>query len=68
MNLRLLTGLGLLAILVIAALLGAVFIDLDDARPLSAAIAHPPSWDTPLGTDSAGREIGRAQRLNSSHG
>ncbi len=57
MNRRLLAGLALLGLLVLLACLGALTVDLDDARPLSADVAQPPSWDNPLGTDTAGRDL-----------
>lgn len=57
MNRRLWAGLALLGLLVFAALVGSQVVDLDDARPLSAPVAKPPTWDNPLGTDSAGRDM-----------
>ena len=57
MNLRLLAGLALLGLLAFAAIVGAFAVDLEDARPLSAAVAKAPSWDNPLGTDTAGRDL-----------
>jgi len=57
MNRRLLSGLALLGLLVLLAVVGAFVVDLDDARPLSVGIAQPPSWENPLGTDTAGRDL-----------
>ncbi len=57
MNARLISGLSLLVLLIATALIGMCFVDLDDARPLSTLVAKPPSWDIPLGSDSAGRDL-----------
>ncbi len=57
MNTRLVGGLVLLGLLVASCLAGLLLVDLDDARPLSAAIAHPPSAEYWLGTDTAGRDL-----------
>jgi peptide/nickel transport system permease protein len=52
-----LAGLALLAALLLFALLGRLLIDADLAEPLSAMPNMPPSWETPFGTDSQGRDL-----------
>lgn len=50
-------GAFLLLLLVLFALLGRLLIDTGQADPLSAMPNQPPSWDTPFGTDSQGRDL-----------
>jgi peptide/nickel transport system permease protein len=50
-------GVALLTALLLFALLGRLMIDTDLSEPLSAMPNQPPSWDTPFGTDSQGRDL-----------
>lgn len=52
-------ALGLLMLLALAlfSLLGGLLYPIEDAFPLSAPIAKPPSWERPFGTDTAGRDL-----------
>lgn len=52
-----LAGLAMLAALLLFALVGRLLIDADLAEPLSANPNLPPSWETPFGTDSQGRNL-----------
>ncbi len=51
------TGMLLLLLLVLFASLGRILVDTSLADPLSALPNQPPSWDTPFGTDSQGRDL-----------
>lgn len=51
------SGMLLLLLLVLFASLGRLVVDTSLADPLSAAPNQPPSWDTPFGTDSQGRDL-----------
>lgn len=56
-NGRLGTGLFLLALLVLFSVIGAMVYDLENAHPLSAPIAKPPSAQYLFGTDASGRDL-----------
>jgi peptide/nickel transport system permease protein len=56
-NPQLIIGLGMLLLLALFWLIGPLFIDVDNARPLSAIPDLSPSTEFPLGTDSAGRQL-----------
>lgn len=57
MNRRLVLGLCLLLLLALFSVGGACVAELDNAYPLSAPIAQPPSADYPFGTDTKGRDL-----------
>ncbi len=50
-------GLGLIVLLLLFASAGRLFVDVDDARPLSAPTGEPPSWSHLFGTDDQGRDL-----------
>lgn len=50
-------GLALLLFLLLFATVGRLFVDPDDAYPLSAPTNQPPSREYPFGTDSQGRDL-----------
>jgi len=56
-NPQLMIGFAILLGMFVIWLLGYLFIDLENARPLSAPPDLPPSREYPLGTDSAGRQM-----------
>ncbi|MEZ4859738.1 MAG: ABC transporter permease [Caldilineaceae bacterium] len=56
-NPKLLAGLCLILVIVLVGGVGRFFVDLDNARPISAASELPPSWEHPLGTDGVGRDL-----------
>ena len=56
-NRRLLVGIILLLILFLFAFGGRLFVDANDAYPLSAPANLPPSREYPFGTDSQGRDL-----------
>jgi peptide/nickel transport system permease protein len=56
-NVSLVVGLGLLGILVLFMVVGALLVDTGNAQPLSAPALQPPSWDYPFGTDRQGRDL-----------
>jgi peptide/nickel transport system permease protein len=56
-NVSLVVGLGLLGILVLFMIVGALLVDTGNAQPLSAPALQPPSWDYPFGTDRQGRDL-----------
>jgi peptide/nickel transport system permease protein len=51
------TGLALLMALVLFATVGRLLVDTSLAEPLSAMPNQPPSWETPFGSDSQGRDL-----------
>lgn len=53
----LLAGMGLIAALVLFSVVGPLFVDVDDSRPMSAPVSRPPSQDHPFGTDDYGRDL-----------
>src|SRR5947208_12698338 len=52
-----LIGTGLLLALLLFTGVGRLVVDTSLADPLSAMPNQPPSWDTPFGTDSQGRDL-----------
>jgi peptide/nickel transport system permease protein len=50
-------GIMLLAMLALFVLIGSLFVDTEDARPLSVPALRPPSTDYPFGTDRQGRDL-----------
>lgn len=56
-NPKLAIGLILIGSLVLFALLGAIFVDTEGARPMSARPSQAPSADYPFGTDDQGRNL-----------
>jgi peptide/nickel transport system permease protein len=50
-------GICLLLLLLLFATAGRLLVDTSLADPLSATPNQPPSWDTPFGTDSQGRDL-----------
>jgi peptide/nickel transport system permease protein len=52
-----LIGVGLLLCLVLFTTVGRLVVDPTLAEPLSAMPNQPPSWETPFGTDSQGRDL-----------
>jgi peptide/nickel transport system permease protein len=56
-NRSLLVGTLLLLALVLFVVIGRLFVDIEDARALSAPALRPPSWDYPFGTDRQGRDL-----------
>jgi peptide/nickel transport system permease protein len=56
-NPNLLVGLAIILLIVLLGLVGPLFVDLENARPLSAMAGMPPSADNPLGTDDMGRDL-----------
>jgi peptide/nickel transport system permease protein len=56
-NVSLVVGIGLLGLLALFMIVGALFVDMTNAQPLSAPALQPPSWDYPFGTDRQGRDL-----------
>ncbi len=56
-NRSLLVGLIMLLGLLAFAVIGGWTVDTENARPLSAPILHPPSWELPFGSDRQGRNL-----------
>lgn len=56
-NRSLLVGTLLLLALALFVVIGRFFVDIEDARALSAPSLRPPSWDYPFGTDRQGRDL-----------
>jgi len=56
-NPQLVAGLGMILALVLFWLVGSLLVDTASARPLAAMPDQEPSWEYPLGTDTAGRNI-----------
>lgn len=56
-NLRLSAGLFMFTSLILFVVLGPVFVDPRDSRPLSTLPALPPSYEYPFGTDDQGRNL-----------
>jgi peptide/nickel transport system permease protein len=50
-------GIALLAAVVLFIAIGRLFVDVEDARPLSAPVLRPPSQAYPFGTDRQGRDL-----------
>src|ERR1700757_5365532 len=56
-NRTLLVGLALLFGIIAFAVIGGLFVDPQNARPLSARPLQPPSWALPFGSDRQGRNL-----------
>ncbi len=56
-NPNLLVGLAIIFLIVLLGLAGPLFVNIDNARPLSAMAGMPPSAENPLGTDDMGRDM-----------
>lgn len=56
-NKSLLVGLSMLFGLIAFAVIGGWAIDTENARPLSAGVLKPPSWELPFGSDRQGRNL-----------
>ena len=56
-NSSLLVGLALLFGIIAFAVIGGLFVDPQNARPLSARPLQPPSWALPFGSDRQGRNL-----------
>ena len=56
-NPNLLVGLFILLIIVLLGFVGPLFVNTDNARPISAMSGLSPSLDNPLGTDDMGRDL-----------
>jgi peptide/nickel transport system permease protein len=56
-NPNLAAGLALIVLIVLFGSLGRLFVDVNKARPISAATDLPPSLKHPLGTDDVGRDL-----------
>src|SRR5438552_2344523 len=56
-NKSLAVGLALLVGLVAFAVIGGLFVDPQNARPLSTRVLQPPSWALPFGSDRQGRNL-----------
>ena len=56
-NPSLVVGLVLFALLLLSTVIGSLFVNLQDARPISVAPLKPPSWAMPFGGDKQGRNL-----------
>ena len=56
-NPALVVGLVLFSLLLLSSVLGARFVNLEDARPISVRPLQPPSWELPFGSDKQGRNL-----------
>lgn len=56
-NPSLVVGLTLFTLLLLSSVIGSLFVDLEDARPISVAPLRPPSWELPFGSDKQGRNL-----------
>ncbi len=56
-NPSLIFGLALFLFLLLSSVVGARFVNLQDARPISVRPLQPPSWDLPFGSDKQGRNL-----------
>ncbi len=56
-NPSLVVGLVLFALLLLSTVIGSLFVNLQDARPISVAPLKPPSWAMPFGSDKQGRNL-----------
>jgi peptide/nickel transport system permease protein len=56
-NPSLVVGLALFAFLFLSSAVGSLFVNLQDARPISVAPLKPPSWALPFGSDKQGRNL-----------
>lgn len=56
-NPSLVVGLALFMALFLSSAIGALFVDLEEARPISVRPLQPPSWELPFGSDKQGRNL-----------
>jgi peptide/nickel transport system permease protein len=56
-NPSLVVGLVLFTLLLLSSAVGSLFVDLEDARPISVRPLQPPSWELPFGSDKQGRNL-----------
>ena len=56
-NPNLVFGMVLLVLLLMFSVLGGLFVDVENAEPLSVSPEKPPSLTYPFGTDSQGRDL-----------
>jgi peptide/nickel transport system permease protein len=56
-NPSLVVGLVLFSLLLLSSAIGSLFVNLQDARPISVAPLKPPSWELPFGSDKQGRNL-----------
>ncbi len=56
-NPSLVIGLVIFLLLFLSSTIGAFFVDLENARPISVRPLQPPSWEMPFGSDKQGRDL-----------
>lgn len=56
-NPSLVVGLILFSILLFSSFIGRLFVDIEQARPVSVSPLKPPSWELPFGSDKQGRNL-----------
>ena len=56
-NPSLVVGLTIFFLLLLSSVIGRLFVDLEQARPVSVTPLKPPSWDLPFGSDKQGRNL-----------
>jgi peptide/nickel transport system permease protein len=56
-NPSLVVGLVLFLSLLLSSIIGSLFVDLEEARPISVRPLQPPSWELPFGSDKQGRNL-----------
>ena len=56
-NPSLVVGLVLFMCLLLSSTVGSLFVDAEEARPISVAPLQPPSWELPFGSDKQGRNL-----------
>ncbi len=56
-NPSLVIGLVIFLLLFLSSTIGAFFVDLENARPISVKPLQPPSWEMPFGSDKQGRDL-----------
>ena len=56
-NPSLVAGLVLFFMLLFSSFIGRLFVDIEQARPVSVAPLKPPSWELPFGSDKQGRNL-----------
>ena len=54
---RWLVGLVLFFMLLFSSYIGRLFVDIEQARPVSVRPLQPPSWELPFGSDKQGRNL-----------
>lgn len=56
-NPSLVVGLVLFMLLFLSSAIGSLFVDVEEARPISVRPLQPPSWELPFGSDKQGRNL-----------